>query len=318
VPLSLVAALLAPSSAGAGTVASAACDARANDTPKKLVACIQTDDLWNHMKAFQAIADANPSPADHHPSRNSGEPGYKASVDYVAKLMKQAGYDVTTQPYKFTYYAYINQPSLRQTAPAPHDYVLSDDWNPGQSTGTASAVVQPAGSIVIPPTPSPSSHSGCSMADFSGFTPGNIALIQRGTCNFGVKVLNAQSAGAKGVIIFNEGNPGRTGVLSGSMLDSQDKPFVPTIPVAFVPFDTGQRLYNEYTHPQAGAAAPHVDISIQALVNENADDYNVIAESKGGDPTTSWWWTHISTRSTGRECSTTPPARRRSSTSPRR
>jgi hypothetical protein len=33
------------------------------------------DDLWNHMKAFQAIADANPSPADGHPSRNSGEPG---------------------------------------------------------------------------------------------------------------------------------------------------------------------------------------------------------------------------------------------------
>ena len=32
------------------------------------------------MQAFQAIADANPSPADGHPSRNSGEPGYKASV----------------------------------------------------------------------------------------------------------------------------------------------------------------------------------------------------------------------------------------------
>jgi hypothetical protein len=31
------------------------------------VPCIQTDDLWNHMKAFQAIADANPGP-DGHPS----------------------------------------------------------------------------------------------------------------------------------------------------------------------------------------------------------------------------------------------------------
>jgi hypothetical protein len=282
VPLCVTAALVAPSSAGA--VSSAACNARANDTPKKLVQCIQTDDLWNHMKAFQAIADANPSPADGHPSRNSGEPGYKASVDYVAKLMKQAGYDVTIQPYKFTYYAYINKPSLKQTAPAAHDYVLGTDWNPGASAGTASAVVQPVGGIVLPPTPSPSSASGCSMADFNGFVPGRIALIQRGTCNFGVKVLNAQSAHASGVIIFNEGNPNRTGPFSGSMVDSQNNPFIATIPVAFVPFDTGQRLYNESTHPAAGAAPPHLDLLIEALVNPNADDYNVIAESKGGDP----------------------------------
>jgi hypothetical protein len=54
---------------------SAECDARVNDTPSKLIPCIQKDDLWQHMQRFQAIADANPSPADGHPSRNSGEPG---------------------------------------------------------------------------------------------------------------------------------------------------------------------------------------------------------------------------------------------------
>jgi hypothetical protein len=282
-PLCLVAAaLLVPSSANA--VSSSACNNRVNDTPKKLVPCIRTDDLWSHMKAFQAIADANPSPADGHPSRNSGEPGYKASVDYVAKLMKKAGYDVKVQPYKFTYYAYINRPTFSQSSPAAHDYGLATDWNPGQSTGTADADVQPAGGIVLPPTPQSSSSSGCTMADFNGFTPGNVALIQRGTCNFGVKVLNAQSAGASGVIIFNEGNPGRTSVLSGSLSDSAGNPIIPTIPVAFTSFDTGQRLFNEYAASQSGAPAPHVNISIQALVDPNADDYNLIAESKGGDP----------------------------------
>ena len=60
----------------------------------------------------------------------------------------------------------------------------------------------------MPPDPNGSSSaSGCSAGDFTGFTAGNIALIQRGTCNFGMKVLNAQAAGASGVIIFNEGNP---------------------------------------------------------------------------------------------------------------
>ena len=100
IPLCLAAGLAVPASAGAAPTP-AECDARVNDTPSKLVECIQTDDLWNHMQAFQAIADANPG-LDGHPSRNSGEPGYRASVDYVAQAMKDAGYDVTIQPYKFT------------------------------------------------------------------------------------------------------------------------------------------------------------------------------------------------------------------------
>jgi Peptidase family M28/PA domain len=237
------------------------------------------------MEAFQAIADANPSPADGHPSRNSGEPGYKASVDYVKKVMEDAGYDVTIQPYKFTYYAYTAIPVLRELSPTARDFVVSDEWNPGQSTGTATgAQLQPAGGIVIPPTPTPSSSSGCTMADFSGFVPGRIALIQRGTCFFGVKVLNAQAAGASGVIIFNEGNPGRTALLSGSLLDAAGNPIIPTIPVAFTSFATGATLYNEYQQAvQTGAALPVMDLSIQAIVTPNADDYNVIADSKGGD-----------------------------------
>ena len=57
-----------------------------------------------------------------------------------------------------------------------------------------------------------------------------------------MKVLNAQAAGASGVVIFNEGNPGRTAVLDGSLLDADDNPFVPTIPVAFTSFAIGEHL----------------------------------------------------------------------------
>jgi hypothetical protein len=274
--------LLAASSASAST--SAACDAQANDTPSKLLPCIQTADLWNHMKKFQAIADANPSPADGMPSRNSGEPGYKASVDYVASVMKDAGYIVTIQPYKFTYYAYTGRPVLREVSPTSHLYALLDEWNPGQSTGTTTADLQPAGGIIIPPTPTPSSASGCTMSDFSGFVPGRIALIQRGTCFFGVKVLNARAAGATGVIIFNEGNPGRTGVLGGSVLDAAGNPFIPTIPVAFTSFAIGSNLLTQYQQAVQGhTALPVMNLSIGAIVKENADDWNVIAESRGGD-----------------------------------
>ena len=214
--------LLVPASAGA--VSSKACDGRVNDTPEKLVPCIKTDDLWQHMQAFQAIADANPGP-DGHPSRNSGEPGYRASVDYVAGLMRQAGYDVTIQPYTIDYFAYQGTPSMSELSPIAHGYTLVTDWNPGRSLGSATADLQPAGGIVIP---SPGgTHSGCDPSDFTNFVAGRIALIQRGTCTFSQKIQNAQDAGASGVIIFNEGNtPGRSGVFSGSL--SSVPPIVPT------------------------------------------------------------------------------------------
>src|SRR4051812_43121677 len=210
-----VAALVGLSAASnASAITSAQCDAQVNDTPSKLLPCIQTNDLWKHMQAFQAIANANPGP-DGHPSRNSGEPGYKASADYVAKVMRRAGYDVSIQTYKFFYFAFAGTPAMSEISPTAHDFSLGEDWNAFDSIGTATADVQPAGGIVLPPTATPSSASGCTAADFNGFVPGRIALIQRGTCNFGVKAQNAQDAGAAGVIIFNEGNPDRTGLAGG-------------------------------------------------------------------------------------------------------
>ncbi len=42
---------------------------------------------------------------------------------------------------------------------------------------------------------------GCGA--LTGFTPGNIALVRRGTCEFGAKALNAENAGASAVIVIN-------------------------------------------------------------------------------------------------------------------
>src|SRR2546430_4205926 len=279
--LALFSARAASASSGAKPLTSAQCLARVNDTVHKLVECFCTADLWQHMQKFQAIADANLIPADRRPSRNSGEPGYKASADYVAQVMGAAGYNVTIQTYTFTYYAFTGIPTWSESSPFAHTFALSSEWNPGQSTGsTTDATLQPAGGIIIPPTRAPNSSSRCTAADFSGFVTGRIALIQRGSCFFGVKVLNAQAAGAKGVVIFNEGNPGRTGPFGGSLVDAAGNPIIPTIPVAFTSFAIGQDLYNA----SKSSTPPVMSLNIPAVVKENAPDYNVIAESKGGDP----------------------------------
>ena len=268
----------------AAALTSAQCASRVNNTSARLLECIRTDDLWNHMKALQAIADANPGP-DGHPSRNSGEPGYLASAQYVANLMTQWGYNVHIQTYKFFYFAFAGTPVFQEVSPVAHDYVLAQEWNAAQSQNSTTAALQPAGGIVIPPTPTPSSSSGCTSADFTGFVAGRVALIQRGTCTFGTKVLNAQAAGASGVVIFNEGNPGRTAVFSGSMVDSSGNRFVPTIPVGFTSFAIGSDLLDQYNQAvQNNTDLPTVHLDVPSVSNPNADDYNVIADSKGGDP----------------------------------
>jgi len=274
-PLCVAVGLLVPASASA--ISSAACDARANDTSAKLVDCIKTDDLWAHMQNLWQIAQDNPGP-DDHPSRNSGEPGYKASADYVANLMRKAGYDVTEQPYTFDYFAYEGTPSLSENSPNARPFTLVTEWNPGRSQGETTADVQPSGGILIP---SPGgSTAGCDPSDFNGFVSGRVALIQRGTCTFSQKIANAQAAGASGVLIFNEGNtPARSGAFSGSLSS------VPPIPVGFIPFADGQELYNDYNSAIANnTALPNVSLSVHGIEDPNRTDWNVIANSKGGDP----------------------------------
>src|SRR5690348_16243209 len=179
--------------ASASAITPAQCLARVNDTPSKLVECIQKGDLSAHMDNLQAIANANPGP-DGHPSRNSGEPGYKASADYVAQVMQNAGYDVHLQKYQFDYYAYTGIPTMSVNG---RDLVLGVDWGPGQSLGSMGGLtLSTVNDNVLPPTPTPSSASGCAPGDFGPQVSGHPVLIQRGTCTFAQKVANAQAAGA--------------------------------------------------------------------------------------------------------------------------
>jgi hypothetical protein len=84
------------------------------------------------------------------------------------------------------------------------------------------------------------STSGCEAADFAGFTPGSIALMQRGTCNFSVKVLNAMAAGAIGALIFNQGNTlDRVDLFAGTLL-----PSVIDIPVMATSYWLGLEWWN--------------------------------------------------------------------------
>src|SRR5262245_13158382 len=76
-------------------VSAALCDARPNDTFKKLLECVTLEGVREHEAALQAIADENDG------TRVSGSPGYDESVDYAVEVLEARGYNVTRQLFDF-------------------------------------------------------------------------------------------------------------------------------------------------------------------------------------------------------------------------
>jgi len=127
----------------------------------------------------------------------------------------------------------------------------------------------PVDLVLNPSGPANSSSSGCEAADFAGFTAGSVALVQRGTCGFNVKVLNAQAAGASAVIVMNEGQPGRTGLVN-MIGDATGL----TIPAVFTTYEAGSNL----------ALTPGATVTVKVdFVADERTTYNVIAETRSGN-----------------------------------
>jgi Zn-dependent M28 family amino/carboxypeptidase len=128
--------------------------------------------------------------------------------------------------------------------------------------------------LVLPPGPADNtSTSGCEASDFAGFTAGNIALIQRGTCAFAVKAANAEAAGATGVIIFNEGQPGRTDLFGGTLGGVGIN-----IPVVSASFARGNEWSNGVLNGPTGLTM-HLTTD---TTSETRTTNNVIAETTAG------------------------------------
>ena len=74
-----------------------------------------------------------------------------------------------------------------------------------------------------------------------GFPVGSIALMERGTCSYAIKVFNAQNAGAAAVIVYNN-VPGGPGVkmAAGAAPDTDAAKVV--IPSVMLSYNDGQRL----------------------------------------------------------------------------
>jgi Zn-dependent M28 family amino/carboxypeptidase len=246
--------------ASASAASRAACLNRTNTTYATLLECVTLEGVRAHQAAFQKIAEANDD--EFYPgTRAAGTEGYSDSVDYVAGLLRKAGYQVTLDPFEFQF---VFPALLQQLTPVNATYETGAFTNSGSGDVTGNVIA-----VDINLTPPRASTSGCEASDFAGLNfsgPSDIALIQRGTCTFAVKALNAQAAGAEAVVIFNQGNdPTREGLIVGTLA-----PATPTIPVVGASFADGAAL------AQSGSTA-----HVRVVPNETRTDVNVIAELPG-------------------------------------
>jgi Zn-dependent M28 family amino/carboxypeptidase len=227
--------------------------ARPPATAAEVLRAVGVDDVAPHLRALAAAARDG--------TRAAGTPGDAATREHLVGALRAAGWRVTVQPVRFPFFDERRPP--RVTLPGGRALAARRDvrtfaYSPaGRASGPVRAVDY---------APGRASDSGCRAGDFRGLRDGEVALVQRGTCLMGVKARNAQAAGAAAVLVANDGRPGRTDAIAGTL----GAPGL-RIPALFVSSAAARQVL----------AAGRVTIAVDA-VSERRRTANVIAETGDG------------------------------------
>ena len=231
------------------------------DLSSGLRSAVTVGGIMDHERRFQAIAD------EHGGNRAAGTPGYDASASYVAGRLRKAGYDVTVQRFRFPFFEAVEPTRLERTGQGAREYARGEDFVLMEYSGSGAASARVRAVEAGPGA----STSGCETGDFAGFREGEVALLRRGDCTFARKAANAEGAGASATLIFNDGGPGRTGALRGTLGAPGAR-----IPVFGASTEIGEELL------AAARGGGEARFSAET-VSKNAQTSNVIAETPKGE-----------------------------------
>jgi Zn-dependent M28 family amino/carboxypeptidase len=226
--------------------------AAAPDLSHALAAKVTADAMFTHLRALQAIANANKG------NRADGTPGYDASVDYVAKALRDRGFDVSTQPFDRLNTVSQGKPALTI---AGRNYPVDQ----------ASLLVRTPPGGVTGQAVRPTQSAGCAAADYPSVVPqGAIAVVDDSRCSVVDKQNSAKAKGAAALIVIS---------------NASDRGAPPTL------FNTG--YYNQLTMPVAvvdangGAALGRATAPVRLVLDTETvkiTTRNVMAQTKTGSP----------------------------------
>ncbi|CCN36606.1 putative Aminopeptidase Y (Arg Lys Leu preference) [Vibrio nigripulchritudo SO65] len=243
---------------------------------------IDKDAVVKHLDKLEKRAV--PTPDGKAMTRAAGTKGYKKSLKYIAKKLRKAGYKVTKQEFDFRSWQELGNTNVEvdgKTLLSSKDAGEGEvpDYATMSYSGSSNGTV--TGDLVfITPDfrfdqPDYDDTDGCETTDFNGKdVAGKIAVIQRGGCSFNAKATNAQAAGAKGVLIFNQGNnDGRKSVVQGTL----GRDSTVTIPTFGLRYDLGKQWYDALA---SGAISASMNV---ITMNQMVKTNNLLAETRHGD-----------------------------------
>lgn len=209
---------------------------------------VTLDATMVHLEELQKIADANGG------TRVAGSPGYDASVEYVAKTLRDKGFDVDTPEFAMTVFS-VDKESL------------SVNGKPFEAHAIEYSGASPAGGatgrfVVV----SGDGHLGCEARDYNDLdVTGAVVMVDRGDCELADKAGVATEGGAVALVIANDVEEKE---FSGVMDESDEI----KIPVLSVNKADGDRLRS-----QTGTATAIADAKVEQIKTRN-----VIAQTKTG------------------------------------
>ncbi len=167
----------------------------ARDLARDLAGKVGVDGMYVHLRKLQEIADAN------NRSRAEGTPGYDASVDYVAKTLRDKGFDVQTPEFE----------RLGVVSPGKPTLVVSGRAYP---VDQASLLTPTPADGLTAVTLRPPKPAGCTTADYgTKRMTGAIAVVDDTGCSIVDKQKTAVAEDAVGLLVVS--NPGVDGSPKG-------------------------------------------------------------------------------------------------------
>jgi hypothetical protein len=167
----------------------------AADQPRDVAGKVTADGMYTHLRKLQEIADANQA------SRAEATPGYDASVDYVAQVLKDKGFDVQTPEFERLDRTEGGNPTLT---------IAGRGYHVDQASLLVTTPQGGLNAITLRPQKTP----GCTAADYGTVSVKSaIAVVDDTGCSVGDKQNAAVAKGAVGLLVVS--TPGTSGSPAG-------------------------------------------------------------------------------------------------------
>jgi hypothetical protein len=222
------------------------------DSARELADKVTADGMYGHLEKLSDIATANGD------SRADGTPGFTASVDYIAGVLRDKGFDVQTPEFE----------RLATTSPGRPTLVASGRSFP---VDQASLLVTTAPGGLSAVTLRPQRASGCTAGDYGSINVrGAIAIVDDQGCSVVDKQNAAIGKGAVGVLVVNDA--GSSGSPAGLFTPGYYQQL--TSPVAVI---------DEAADAQLRRTSAPVLLTLDAK-SAVVKSRNILAQTKTGDP----------------------------------